>query len=272
MNKSPKAKSSFLLLCLLALGLTSCSTREPQPDEEVDGAPSGYPDASHVPDAVPKAEPRSRYGNPESYEVFGKRYYTMQSSKGYVKKGIASWYGTKFHGRRTSSGEPYDMFKMTAAHKELPLPTYAQVTNLTNGRSVVLKINDRGPFHQNRIIDLSYAAASKLGVLKNGTAMVEVRTIDPGEAAPTAPTIDLKDLPEIFLQVGAFTSEENAIRFMNRINNTLNRSVRLEKIPREADKPLFRVQVGPLDSVQLADSITLQLQGIGVENPHIVIN
>jgi rare lipoprotein A len=144
-----------------------------------DGPPTDSPDYSHVPDAVPKVEPKSKYGNPKSYVVFGKRYYTKASARGHVEKGLASWYGKKFHGRRTSSGERYNMYAMTAAHKSLPLPTYAEVTNLDNGRSVVVKVNDRGPFHRGRVIDLSYAAARKLGVVRRGTAMVEVRSIDP---------------------------------------------------------------------------------------------
>ena len=128
---------------------------------------------------MPKVESKSKYGNPKSYVVFGKRYYVKDSAKGYVEQGIASWYGTKFHGRRTSSGETYDMYAMTAAHKTLPLPTYARVTNLENGRSVMVKVNDRGPFHQNRIIDLSYSAATRLGIVKTGTGRVEVEAIDP---------------------------------------------------------------------------------------------
>jgi rare lipoprotein A len=137
------------------------------------------PDPSGIPDAVPKVEPKSKYGNPESYVVFGKRYHTKSSSNGYVERGVASWYGPDFHGRKTSSGERYDMYAMTAAHKTLPLPTYARVTNVKNGRSAVVKINDRGPFHGDRIIDLSYSAARKLGVVAKGTAMVEVKAIDP---------------------------------------------------------------------------------------------
>ena len=117
---------------------------------------------------IPKAEPKSKYGNPKSYVVFGQRYHTLPTAKGYVEQGIASWYGTKFHGRRTSSGETYDMYAMTAAHKTLPLPTYARVTNKKNGRSIIVRINDRGPFHENRIIDLSYAAATKLGIVTTG--------------------------------------------------------------------------------------------------------
>jgi rare lipoprotein A (peptidoglycan hydrolase) len=155
-----------------------------------------------VPDAVPRVEPRSRYGNPPFYDVFGKRYYVLSSSVAYVERGVASWYGPGFHQVRTSTGEPYDMYGMTAAHKTLPLPAYVRVTNLQNGRSVVVRVNDRGPFVGNRIIDLSYTAASKLDMLRNGTAMVEVRAIDPSvpmrdqgtpllAVAPTVPTSGL---------------------------------------------------------------------------------
>ncbi len=147
------------------------------------GAPSGVPD--QVPDAVPRVEPLSRYGNPPFYDVFGKRYFVLSSSVGYVERGVASWYGPGFHKIRTSAGEPYDMYGMTAAHKTLPLPAYVRVTNLQNGRSVVVRVNDRGPFVGNRIIDLSYTAAAKLDMLRDGTAMVEVRSIDP--AASQAP-------------------------------------------------------------------------------------
>jgi rare lipoprotein A len=132
---------------------------------------------------VPRAEPRSRYGNPPYYDVFGKRYYVLSSGVGYVERGVASWYGPGFHKLRTSTGEPYDMFAMTAAHKTLPLPAYVRVTNLQNGRSVVVRVNDRGPFVGNRIIDLSYTAAAKLDMLRDGTAMVEVREIVPTASA-----------------------------------------------------------------------------------------
>ncbi|MBL1260443.1 MAG: septal ring lytic transglycosylase RlpA family protein [Thiotrichaceae bacterium] len=160
-----------------------------------DSAPAHPVDISHVANAIPRVEPHSRYGNPTSYVVFGQRYYVKKSSLNHIERGVASWYGTKFHGKRTSSGEPYDMLAMTAAHKSLPLPTYAEVTNLENGRKIIVKINDRGPFKKNRIIDLSYAAAVKLGITKAGTGLVEVRTIDPSainqsnpsQIAPPAP-------------------------------------------------------------------------------------
>jgi len=144
-----------------------------------DSAPAHPVDVSNVANAIPRVEPHSRYGNPASYVVFGQRYYVKKSSRNHIERGVASWYGTKFHGRRTSSGEPYDMLAMTAAHKSLPLPTYAEVTNLENGRKIIVKINDRGPFKKNRIIDLSYAAAIKLDITKAGTGLVEVRAIDP---------------------------------------------------------------------------------------------
>lgn len=136
-------------------------------------------DGSNIADAVPRVEPLSRSGNPDSYKVRGKRYFTKKSAAGHVERGLASWYGKQFHGRKTSSGERYDMYAMTAAHKTLPLPSYVRVTNMENGRTAVVKVNDRGPFHGPRVIDLSYSAAKKLGVVQQGTAMVEVRAIDP---------------------------------------------------------------------------------------------
>lgn len=147
-----------------------------------DGAPSGSARIPDLPDdAVPRPEPRSKYGNGPVYEVLGKRYSVMPSSTGYQERGVASWYGTKFHGNLTSSREPYDMYSMTAAHKTLPLPSYVRVTNLDNQRSVILRVNDRGPFYSDRIIDLSFAAAKKLGYAENGTARVKVEGIDPHE-------------------------------------------------------------------------------------------
>jgi rare lipoprotein A len=166
-----------LLLIASALGLGGCGS-SPKRDADSAPPPGRQPDTA---DAVVRDEPLSRYGNPASYVVFGKRYYTLKSAEGYQERGIASWYGTKFHGRRTSSGERYDMYGMTAAHKSLPLPTYVEVRNLKNGRTAVLRVNDRGPFHEGRIIDLSYAAALKLDIAATGTGLVEVRALTPGE-------------------------------------------------------------------------------------------
>jgi rare lipoprotein A len=159
-------------------------------------------------DAVPRIEPRSTSGNPPFYDVAGHRYVVLASANGYVERGVASWYGTEFHGLRTSTGEPYDMFAMTAAHKTLPLPCYARVTNLANGRSVVVRINDRGPFVANRIIDLSYTAALKLDMIRNGTAFVQVEALTPGAptlqaalpvstAAASAANVGLSSVPSV---------------------------------------------------------------------------
>jgi peptidoglycan lytic transglycosylase len=149
-------------------------------DEAV--TPGGAPvpdDIASIPDAVPRQETQTRSGNPEKYSEFGVEYRVLETSEGYDQEGVASWYGPGFHGKRTSSGEPYDQNAMTAAHTILPLPTYVEVTNLENGRKVVVRVNDRGPFHGGRIIDLSYVAAMKLGIVQAGTARVRVRALDP---------------------------------------------------------------------------------------------
>ncbi len=167
----------WTLAIMLVSMMSACTTTHlPKP-------PAGL-DLDKIPDAVPKVEPRSKTGNPEFYVQNGIRYWIIPNAKGYVERGRASWYGPKFHRKRTSSGEPYDMYKMTAAHPALPLPTYAKVTNLANGRSVIVRINDRGPFKDKRIIDLSYAAAYKLGMVNHGTTEVELRVIDPETYVP----------------------------------------------------------------------------------------
>jgi rare lipoprotein A len=196
----------------------------------------------------------------------------MADSRGYVERGIASWYGTKFHGRRTSSGETYDMYAMTAAHKELPIPTYVRVVNLRNGNAVVVKVNDRGPFHGNRIIDLSYAAAAKLGILGKGTGLVEVQAIDPRRKAPAprryASTYN-KD-PSLYIQVGAFADRNNADRLRHRLTRSLNGSIRVQQAD-NGISPIFRVQVGPLATVEQADNVHTQLARLGIFETHVVI-
>jgi rare lipoprotein A len=177
----------------VAGGLYAPHVRDSAPDDDI-------PDIDLIPEPEVKAEPRSRYGN-RDYAVLGKPYRVLDKPDGYVEQGLASFYGKKFHGRRTSSLEVYDMYAFSAAHKTLPLPSFARVTNLANGRSVVVRVNDRGPFHPGRIIDLSYAAAVKLGVVRTGTARVEVRALTPGDAgtgtefaqstpAPAADTVE----------------------------------------------------------------------------------
>lgn len=144
-----------------------------------DAYPENPPDVSRIPDAVPRVEAPSRGGNRSVYEVWGKTYHVLPDARGYERQGTASWYGEKFHGYATSNGEIYDMYKMSAAHRSLPLPTYARVTSLDNDRSVIVRVNDRGPFHSEREIDLSYAAAARLDILDRGTGRVKVEAIDP---------------------------------------------------------------------------------------------
>ncbi len=246
--------------------------------EPGDGPPPAPVDAALVPDAVPRVEPRSPMGNPTYYEVDGQRYYVMASSKGYVERGIASWYGTKFHGRLTSSGEPYDMNAMTAAHPTLPIPTYVEVTNLRNGRKVIVKVNDRGPFRRNRLIDLSYVAAVKLGITAEGTGLVEVRAIDPSKpdrpAATKVAVANHHDANDLYLQVGAFADRDNAERLSRRVTS-VKPGADIRILAGASDKlhgPVYRVRVGPLPSVQEVDRLTRKLSDIGVVDSHVVID
>ena len=242
--------------------------------EQSDRAPSSPKDVSAVPNAIPKDEPRSKYGNPASYKVLGKRYYTLASSEGYHEKGIASWYGAKFHGRRTSSGELYDMYAMTAAHKTLPLPTYVEVTNLSNGRKVIVKVNDRGPFHSNRLIDLSYSAAKQLGIMSKGTGMVEIRAISAGETNMQAvahvqqPVVDTQ--VGLYLQVGAFSTSTRAQQFKDKIQSQISDLVSIVPLVKP-DGNLYRVRVGPLTTVEYGDSLASHLLDLGFNDAHIVV-
>ena len=268
------------LWLIIGLIVTACGTRV---FEESDG-PGEHRDVSQVPDAIPRVEPLSRGGNPTSYVVFGKRYYPIKQSRDFVQRGIASWYGRKFHGRKTSNGETYDMYAMTAAHKRLPLPSFVEVTNLENGRRVVVRVNDRGPFHENRVIDLSYAAASRIGMLGKGTALVEVRAIDPRAPSaapriatsprpgkPSPPSVPAGQAPRIFLQAGAFTNSTNAEKLRTRLQNKLSRNVRVAAADAGFGR-VHRVQIGPLASVKVADQVSTNLHELGIAAPLVVID
>ncbi len=235
-----------------------------------------------VPDAVPRVEPRSHNGNPPFYDVFGKRYYVLALGAGYVERGVASWYGPGFHAERTSTGEPYDMYGMTAAHKTLPLPAYVRVTNLQNGRSIVVRVNDRGPFVGNRIIDLSYTAAAKLDMLRNGTAMVEVRDIEPGLAAAPTPmaatlapatssTITPPSAPALFVQAGAFADAHNAERLAAKLRGNGFGEVRVNGAE-VTGRHLYRVRIGPVPDVAEFDRIVAALEHAGVDNAHLALD
>lgn len=233
-------------------------------------------DLDAIDDAVPRIEPRSRYGNPPYYEVSGRRYYVRASSEDYVERGIASWYGAKFHGRRTSSGEPYDMYAMTAAHTTLPLPTYVRVTHLRNGRSVVVKVNDRGPFHDNRLIDLSYVAALKLGIVSEGTGLVEVRALKADEAKETLASVDPVPTPRdkltVYLQVGTFSDRDKAERLSQRIAEAApHRKVQVRKADAEG-RTLYRVRLGPLADADEIDRVKRELDGLGIKDARVLVD
>jgi rare lipoprotein A len=215
-------------------------------------------------------EPRSTRGNPAMYEVFGKRYFVMASSEGYRERGVASWYGPGFHAKDTSSGEPYYMYAMTAAHKTLPLPAYVRVTNLANGRSIVVRVNDRGPFVGNRIIDLSNTAAHKLDMTRAGTAFVEVEALTPGSLGDAARAVSVPQVvptqaqSQLYLQAGAFGQGDNAERLAARLRDAgIGDVAIIAPMPGSA---LWRVRVGPLADVASFDRLVVRLEGMGIES------
>lgn len=276
-------KLGCFLLCLVIL--TACtSTKKPQKIILTkDGFPAIDLDVSHIPNAVPKHEPLSRYGNPASYTVWGKKYYLLPHAhaKKYKARGVASWYGTKFHRKRTSSGEPYNMFHMTAAHPRLPIPSYAQVTNLENGKKIVVKINDRGPFKGNRIIDLSYVAAKKLGITGRGTGFVQVEAIHVAKhdapktlkgavkLADNTASLKTKASKPLYLQVGSFSKRSNAEKMVKKVKNVTTHPVKV--IAHRSPRRVFKVQIGPLKDLALSKSISKQLRIAGLDKSLAVI-
>jgi rare lipoprotein A len=257
------------LLATLGLLIAACSSTPRKPSIPERSKPPPPPaDIAGIPDAVPREEPRSSRGNPVSYEVFGKRYHLLPTAEGYKERGVASWYGPDFHTRATSSGEPYDMYAMTAAHKTLPIPAYARVTNLSNGRSVVVRINDRGPFVDNRIIDLSYSAAVKLDMTRAGTAFVEVEVITPGATGQIARSLAPEPAasliaPQLFLQAGAFGVQDNAAQMKSRLLGAGIDTVTI--FPPDSRTTLYRVRVGPISDVEAYDQLAAQLAKLGIE-------
>ncbi len=264
------AASALLCACGTAPTRSTAPASRPPPSVPERSTPPPPPaNLEAIPDAVPRIEPRSTRGNPLSYEVFGKRYFLMATAEGYKERGVASWYGPDFHSRPTSSGEPYDMYAMTAAHKTLPIPAYARVTNLGNGRSVVVRVNDRGPFVGNRIIDLSYTAAHKLGMTQAGTAFVEVEVITPGSLSEAARGVAPAPAPAtlapqaLYLQAGAFGVSANAAQLADRLRSAGIGNV-LVRQP-DATASLYRVRVGPIPDVASFDILAAQIARLGIE-------
>ena len=254
-----------LAIPALALLAAACA-HEPQRPEPAGPAPGSSGGG------VVLEEPRARLGNPPFYEVAGKRYVVLESAAGFVERGVASWYGPTFHGGRTATGETYDMNAMTGAHPTLPLPTWVRVTNLQNGRSVVVRLNDRGPFSNNRIIDLSHAAAEQLDMIRAGTAMVEVQSLTGGNAAAgSEPVAQPAAVPRFFAQAGAFAEEENARRLAERLRDARIGEVAISET-RVDGRRIFRVRVGPVAGVGEFDALIERLRQAGVESARLALD
>ena len=225
---------------------------------------------------------RTRRGNPPFYEVFGVRYLVKTSSDGYKERGVASWYGKKFHGNPTSNGERYDMYRMTAAHKTLPLPTNVKVTNLSNGRSVIVRVNDRGPFVKNRLIDLSFAAAQELDMIGAGTARVEVEALNtsytgaiasvsaPAQSRTTSKPAPVRSRAQMYIQVGAFGERGNASNLATRLTDQGVARVAVHASKNEVPE-LYRVRIGPFSSIGDYDRVVAQVSSLQVTATRLVV-
>lgn len=273
-------------LCLVMLFLQACTPS--RYSMRHDAAPQGEFDFSNVPDATPKWEPLSPQGNASPYKVNGKWYSIMPSANGYQEEGVASWYGLKFHGELTSNGETYNMYEMSAAHKTLPLPTYLRVTNLENGRTVVVRVNDRGPFHSERIIDLSFAAASRLGFADNGTARVKLEAVSPPAPSKSKPgdqparqkassnTVDVptkvvkQDRLAPFVQVAAFGQASAARSMEKRLREGLGLQNVFVAESEKNGRPIFRVRVGPFDNEAQAVALRKRIEQANVGEPIVI--
>jgi rare lipoprotein A len=289
-----QSMSSRVIVLVLIMFIASCSiTPTSRYQHRNDSAPSVRMDPDQIEDAIPTVEPQSKWGNSSSYEVRGVRYRVLPDNIGYTAKGKASWYGSKFHGHTTSNGEIYDMYEMSAAHKTLPIPTYLSVTNVRNGRQVIVRVNDRGPFHEDRIIDLSYAAALKLGFVKHGVAQVKLEAIDPvawneqqnqiannGNDTSIEEDAELnlqqaveqnlqEDADDIYIQVAAFSQLSSAKQLKERLQIQTDWSV---VIFHDAQKKpnLHKVQIGPLDNLETAQQLQEKLNSDGHGKPIII--
>lgn len=253
--------TKILFFITLTSLLTACSTGRYQ--HANDSTPSRVPNYAELKDAIARAEPHSRGGN-KNYRVLGANYNVLKSAKGFEQTGIASWYGKKFHGHLTSNGEIYDMYAMSAAHKNLPLPTYLKVSNLANNKSVIVRVNDRGPFHQNRIIDLSYSAAYKLDMLKTGTAKVKITaitefdqkvtqntTLFPNKKAEVSSSIKKRN----YIQVFATSKFELAKKTANKLSKKYLQTVNFPK-----KDGIYRIQIGPIINVTTLNELLVELK------------
>lgn len=267
------ATSGWLIALVLAGFLNGCTSmmhREPPVP-----APEPAEEKARVGHGVPPRLPDQRWppgspGNPPFYDVMGKRYFVLPDAHGFREQGVASWYGREFHGRRTSSGEPYDMYAMTAAHRTLPLPAMARVTNLETGKSIVVRINDRGPFKKERVMDLSYAAARELGILNAGTGMVEIEAIDDASAPVAATAGKAGSAPSVYLQVGAFAEQRNAETLRQRLQSQGIANVVIRHDDTR-ERVLYRVRIGPVASAEDFDALARRVQVLNLGSSQLVV-
>lgn len=267
-------KLSLVYILLVLLLLTSCSSGRYQ--QEHDSIPTRLPNQAELKDATPRSEPYSRGGN-KDYQVFGKPYNVLTSAQGFEQTGKASWYGKKFHGHLTSNGEIYDMYSMSAAHKNLPLPTYLKVTNTANNKSVIVRVNDRGPFHQSRIIDLSYSAAYKLDMLKTGTAQVKITAITNFDHV-TGKVSDIKSdnvskekiiiknsmgIATPYIQVFATSNKDLAINTVKKLAKEYKQESYFHKA-----QDIYRIQIGPINDLATLNTLLRALKKNGYPNAY----
>ncbi len=270
------------LLCYILIFtlLSACSSSRYQ--QKHDSTPTRLPNKAELTDATPRAEAHSRGGN-KNYKVFGKPYDVLPTAQGFEQTGTASWYGKKFHGHLTSNGEIYDMYAMSAAHKNLPLPTYLKVTNIVNDKSVIVRVNDRGPFHQSRIIDLSYSAAYKLDMLKTGTAHVKIIAITnfdintgkpiaiqektpsiTGSTKESAPcTENVMGITTPYIQVFATSKKELAVSTAKKLQAKYK-----QKTSYPEQQGIYRIQIGPINDLATLNALLFALKENGYPNAY----
>lgn len=272
---------SLILLSAFSLLAACASSPAPSPNAgryqiAQDRAPTRSLDPSQIADVVPTAITRTGAGNRSPYEVLGKRYTVLPSEEGYFEQGVASWYGEKFHGHKTSNGEIFDMYAVSAAHKSLPIPSFLRVTNLDNNRSIVVRVNDRGPFHGDRLIDLSYAAAVKLGYADRGTARVELEAIvvnaETPRAQPAVPlaSVGSRSIADSYLQVGAYSTRAAAQDVATTLKSLTREAVKIERIRTQQGRELHRVRIGPLREARSIDEIKRRVAAANLDTPYTV--
>ena len=261
LRQCARAASTLLASTLVLVGCVSVPSSPIKPKAQQDKAPriteQSIQSLMRLPDPTVRSEPKSRGGNGPVYTVLGKSYRVMDSARGFHQEGIASWYGMKFHGRQTSNGERFDIYQLTAAHKHLPIPTYVRVTNLENGRKTVVRVNDRGPFHDNRIIDLSYAAAVKLGFHDKGTARVRVEVLE-----PEPPKVN-----RYIVQAGAFSELARADRTKQEIDRLTGFK---GTVIRTSNDGLYRVPIGPVREGIALDKLKSVLVAANYGTPRLI--